>query len=128
MPRCGMRPAEQFLGQVPTPVRARLGVLRCHRVLLAAESLYLLEDFIQRLSLDELHGIVMHALVLADPVDLHDVRVMQAGRGPCLAPEPFQVSWWRQAVEGEHLEGHVPAQRFLHGLVDHAHAAAAHLP
>ena len=30
-------------------------------------------------------------------------------------------------MERQDLEGDVPAQRFLHRLVDHAHAAAAHL-
>ena len=41
--------------------------------------------------------------------------------------EAAQVLRVVQAVGGQHLDGHVPAQRQLLGLVDDPHAAPAHL-
>ena len=97
------------------------------RVLLAAQAVQLVEDGVQALALDELHGVVVDAVVLADAEDRHDVGVVQPGRGPGLAAEPLQVGRPQQAVHGQHLQRDVPAQRLLHGLVDDAHAAAADL-
>src|SRR5262249_12402140 len=54
-----------------------------------------------------------------------DVRVVQGGSGPGLAPQALQ----RVAVVGvpcrQELEGHVAAEPGVLGPVDHAHAAAA---
>ncbi len=82
---------------------------------------------IEGLPLNELHGEVMDALVLADAEDRHDVGVMQPGRRLGLPPEPLQVIGVGQALEREDLQGHVPAQRLLDRLVDDPHAAAGHL-
>ena len=87
-------------------------------VRIATEPLDLAQDVVQALALDELHGVVVQALVLADAEDRHDVGVVQPGRGPGLAPEPLQPGRSRPAMEGQHLQGHVPAQRFLDRLVD----------
>ena len=39
---------------------------------------------------DELHGVVVEAVVLADPVDRDDVGVVQPRRGAGLAAEPLE--------------------------------------
>ena len=93
----------------------------------AAPGFQLVQHTVQGLSLDELHGEVVDALMLADPEDRYDVRVMQPGRRLGFTPEPLQVIGIRQALERQHLQGHVPAQRFLDCLVDDAHAAAGDL-
>jgi len=70
---------------------------------------------------------VVHALLLAHAEDRHDIGVMQPCRRAGLEPEPIQVGRARQAVLGQDLQGHVAAQRLLHGLVDHAHPSPADL-
>ena len=54
------------------------------------QPLDLLEDSVQPVPADELHGVVVKALMLADPEDRHDVGMVQPGRRAGLAPEPFQ--------------------------------------
>ena len=92
-----------------------------------AEGLQLAEHHVQRLSLDELHGVEDDPAILADLVDRHDVGVVQPGRGPRLAAEPLQAPGVAGDRVGQDLQGDVPAQRQLLGLVDDAHAAAADL-
>ena len=77
---------------------------------------------------DELHDVVVQAVLLADAEDRHDVGVVQLGRRPRLALEAAQLPRVEQGVAGQHLDGHVPAQGELLRLVDDPHAAAAHLP
>jgi hypothetical protein len=76
---------------------------------------------------DELHGVEVDAFRLAHPEDRYDVRVVQVGGGLRLPLEPLALLLRHGAADREHLQGDVPAQRLLHGLVDHPHAAAAHL-
>jgi hypothetical protein len=87
----------------------------------------LMEDHIEAQSLDELHDVVVQAVLLADAEDRHDVRMVQLGRRARLTLETAQVPQIEQGVGRQHLDGHVPAQRKLLRLVDDAHAAAAHL-
>jgi hypothetical protein len=87
----------------------------------------LVEDAVQALAVDKLHGVEVDAALLADAEDGDDVAVVQQRRRPRLAAEALQVPRGEQGVAGQHLQGDVPAQRLLHRLVDHAHAAAAHL-
>src|SRR5207302_190785 len=49
------------------------------------------------------------------------------GNRPGLSAEPLQPAGVGQALEWEHLQRHVPAQRLLDRLVDDPHAAAGHL-
>ena len=70
----------------------------------------------------------MHATLAADAIDRHDVRMLQARRRAGLVVEALQVARVHGGGEGQHLEGDAPAQADLLGLVDHPHAAAAHLP
>ena len=66
----------------------------------------------------------MNAVGFADPEDRHDVRVMQTRRGVRFAAEPLQSVFADEAVRRQHFEGDVAAERLLHGLENHAHAAA----
>ena len=75
--------------------------------------------------MDELHGVVVHPLVLADAEHGHDIGVMQVGRHLGFAGEAVLVLRVEQHLLGQHLERHPAPQRLLLGLVDDAHAAAA---
>jgi hypothetical protein len=77
---------------------------------------------------DELHDVVVQAVLLADAEHRDDVGVVQPRRRPRLALEPPQVPGVEQGVGGQHLDGDVPAQGQLLRLVDDPHAAPAHLP
>ena len=79
----------------------------------------------QRLALDELHRVVVHAAFAADAVDRDDVRVVQARRRLGFVLEALQLPRVHRRGEGQHLERDAAVQRNLLGLVDDAHAAAA---
>ena len=81
----------------------------------------------QILAFDELHGVVMDATLAADRVHRHDVGVMQLRRRLRFVFETLQLLGVERRCERQHLECHAPAQRHLHRLVHHAHAAAADL-
>ena len=49
----------------------------------------IVENCIQGLTLDELHGVIKNALVFADAEDGHDVRMVKLGRGPGLPLKSF---------------------------------------
>ena len=57
----------------------------------------------------------------------HDIRVVQLCRSPGFALESLQRSGVEQCGLGQHLDRDVPRERFLLGLVDDSHAAAADL-
>jgi hypothetical protein len=50
----------------------------------------LIDDHVQPLALDELHGVVADIAVLANLEDRHDVGVVELRRRPRLAAEPGQ--------------------------------------
>jgi hypothetical protein len=106
------------LGKMEVSLKQLSGSQRCH----------LAQDPIESGALDELHGVVGHAVVLAEGVHRHDVRVVERGGGAGLEAEAIEVGAVAAVLEGEDLERHPPPQGLLHGLVDHAHAAAADLP
>jgi hypothetical protein len=64
-------------------------------------------------------------LVLAGLVDGADVRMVEAGGGPRLAPEARRVGGACLAPLEEELDRHLPPQLDVRGEVDHPHAAAA---
>ena len=76
--------------------------------------------------MDELHDVVVQPVLLADAEDRHDVGVVQPCSGPRLTLEAGQLAGVEQGVVGQDLQGHVPAERLLLGLVDDAHAAPAY--
>jgi hypothetical protein len=55
------------------------------------------------------------------------VRVVEVGRGLGFILEALQLARVEGGGERQNLDGNVPGQRHLFGLVNHAHAAAAHL-
>ena len=90
---------------------------------LAPQSLDFVEDGVEPLPSDELHDVVVQAVVLADAEDGHDVRVMQPCRRAGLTPESFEPGRVAEMVEWQRLQCHVPSQRFLDCLVNDAHPA-----
>ena len=107
--------------------RAGMGADRLGLGPRATEPAELAQDLVQRLPPDVLHDVVGRPLVLAHAEDRHDVGVVQLGRRPRLAAEPLAQLGVEPRVARQDLQRHVPAQRGLLGLVDHAHAAAADL-
>jgi hypothetical protein len=85
------------------------------------------QHFLEALALDELHGVIVNAVVSADVVDRDDVGVVQPRRRTGLAAEALQADEVRRRLGRQHLQGDVAAQRLLLRFVNDAHAAAAHL-
>jgi hypothetical protein len=76
-------------------------------------------------ALDKLERGIGQALVLADFMDLHNVRVLQAGHRLSLGPKALPLPFASMAAAQDHLEGDHPLQGEMPGFVDHAHGAAA---
>ena len=93
----------------------------------AAEPAELAQDLVQGLPLDVLHDVVGRPLVLAHAEDRHDVGVVQPAAARASRRNRSQQLGVEPRVARQDLQRHVPAQRVLLGLVDHAHAAAADL-
>jgi hypothetical protein len=66
-------------------------------------------------------------ILLADLVDGADVRVVERRSGAGLSLEAFQSRSVGAQLGWKKLQGHVPAQGFVLGLVHHAHPAATEL-
>jgi hypothetical protein len=81
----------------------------------------------ERLTLDQLHGVEVAAVGLADGVDRDDVGVVQLGGGLRLALEPLDRLLREPEPGRQDLEGDPAIQRQLAGLVDDAHPASADL-
>ena len=87
----------------------------------------LLEHGVEVMTLDVLHCVVVQTIAFADSEDRYDIRVVQTSGGAGLAPETLQLFGERYSMEGENFERDVAAERFLHCLVDHPHAASSDL-
>src|SRR5207248_2883617 len=75
----------------------------------------------------ELQGEEGVAVVLADFIDLHDVRVVQPGYRLGLQPEAVELLTAGVGPGEDHLQGHEPLELLLPGLVDDTHTAPAQL-
>ena len=81
----------------------------------------------QAFTFDEVHREIMLAVMHADFVNGHDVRVLQARRGGRLNPKAFDIVRVRCGAEWQELDCHGAVQADLAGFVDHPHAAPADL-
>ena len=81
----------------------------------------------ERLSLEQLHGDEVLALVLVDRVDGADPGVVERRGRARLALEALEGGRVGGELGGQELERDVPAELRVLGLVDDAHAAAAEL-
>ena len=81
----------------------------------------------ERLPFDELHRVVVHAVLFADREHRHDVRMLHLGRGLGLVLEAADLLRVVPGGERQDLQRDAPPQRNLLRLVDDAHAAAADL-
>src|SRR5262249_32202207 len=81
----------------------------------------------QRLSLDELHRVKVHAAFAAGGENGDDIGVVQASGGLSFIFEALELLGIESGGEGGHFEGHAAAERELLGLVNHPHTASANL-
>src|SRR5262245_56884175 len=79
------------------------------------------------MTLDVLHHIVMHPVVLAHAVDWHNPGMMESSRRPSLELEALHLGRVDPPVQGKDLQGDSPAQRLLQGLVHDPHATSTDL-
>ena len=115
----------------PGPVAATAvlpGAYRRAGATMVAEPCQLVDDLVEPLALDELHGVIGRLAVLADLEDRHDVGVVQPRRRLRLAAEPLQRLGVVRDLVRQDLQRHPAAQADLLGLVDDPHAAPADLP
>ncbi len=82
----------------------------------------------QAAALDELHGVVVDALVATDAKNRHDVRMLELGGGLGLDLEPLPMFGIDRRGKRQYLQGDPPAERNLLGLVHNAHSPPADLP
>src|SRR5262249_60239292 len=67
----------------------------------------------------------MDTMAFADAEYWNNVCVVQLRRGLGFPSKPFPERRIMESVRRQHLEGNVPAQRFLLRFIDDAHAAAS---
>jgi hypothetical protein len=80
----------------------------------------------QAAAIDKLQSHKRPPVLLADLINLHDVRMLQAGHGFRLDPEPRQQLPCGVVGVQHHLDGDQAIQALLPGAVHHAHPAATH--
>ena len=85
------------------------------------------DDGVQPQAGDELHDVVRGAVVLPEPVDRDDVRVVQLGGRLRLPLEPPPLGRVAEDRGRQQLDRDPPAERHLLGLVHDAHPAAPDL-
>ena len=81
------------------------------------------EHLVERLARDVLHGVVVHAVLLAKVEDGHDVRVVQPGGRARLSAEQGEVRRVGPEPRVQDLQRHARAQRLALRLVHLAHPA-----
>ena len=69
------------------------------------------DDGGQAVSVDELHGVVVDAVLAADAEDRDNMRVMELGGRMGLDLEPLPMLGVESGGERENLEGHSPARQ-----------------
>ncbi len=84
------------------------------------------EDGLEILAAQELHHDVGRAVGLAQLVNGDHVSVLQTRNGLGFALEPLARGLIQREIDEHHLERHVPLERRIPCLIEHAHAAATH--
>ena len=92
-----------------------------------ADAPFRLDHRLHGASVDELHGEVVHAVVVADVEDRDDVRMGQSARGARLAREARQELLVAGEVIAEDFDRYEAVEGFLVAFVDHAHPAPPEL-
>ena len=83
----------------------------------------ILDDLVDVLPIDHLHGEVADMAVGAVGIDRYDVRMVQLCRRSGLTVESLDRRGVRSRTEGQHFQRHPAIQRKLDRLIHHAHAA-----
>src|SRR5438552_13016861 len=94
----GLRDAagERVAGEAVPLLRSRSGFR-------PAQLPQLLQDFVKALAANELHGVIVNAVLLADAEDRDDICVVETCRGPRLAAEALEVGRVQQSMERQDL-------------------------
>jgi hypothetical protein len=85
------------------------------------------DEMFEGLTFEQLHHEELLSFVFADVVDRADVRMVQRGRGTCLALKTLRRRGILRPLQRQELERHVPAEPDILGAVHDAHAAPAEL-
>jgi hypothetical protein len=93
-----------------------------------AQSFQFRQHLVERLTLNELHDVVVQPVLFAYAEHRHDVGVVQPRGAARFALEALNLPAVERAAAAEHFQGHAAAERFLFRFVDDAHAAAADFP
>ena len=99
----------------------RISFERPHPRLLAK----LADYHVQRLPINELHGIEMDASLAANAMHGNDVRMVKVGRSLRFLAESLQMLGIKGGRKRQHFQGHGTPQGQLNGLVYNAHTATA---
>ncbi len=86
---------------------------------------FALEHRAERFAVDEFHDEIGLAVVVADEIDLDDVRIVERRHAARFAQETLLHALIVRERIGEHLDRDVAIQRCFVAFVDHAHATAA---
>ena len=85
----------------------------------------MMDDFSQRHSVNQLHGIILQAVIFTNTIHGDNIAVVKARCRFRFTTKPFEL-FFRACDQGtDDFEGHMPLQRLLHGLVHDSHAAPA---
>src|SRR5262249_22528742 len=78
--------------------------------------------------LDQFHAEITLALVLANLVDGHNVRMVETGGCLSFGTKALHFGWSRQVAGQNHLKRHQPVQTHLSRPINHPHAATCDFP
>ena len=124
------RPVDVFRLEVPMEqlvsmrLDERLGDRQPNAETLARREVLLVGSAAQGLPLEVFEGEVWRPVVLADGVDRHDVRVVEASRDSRLEHEAIEGLLVHQGGGADELERDLPAELDVTGEVDVAHPAS----
>ena len=85
-------------------------------------------DVRKRDTIDQLHRVVLQAVIFANTVDRDDIAVMKPGRGFRFSSESLELFLRTGDQNADDFECNVPLERLLFGLIDDSHAATPDLP